>query len=69
MPVLRAVTIRASSRLPAAVAAILDNRTLRSAPESGHPAGYDGAKQKKGSKVHLMHVSVVKIIQDHQDLN
>ena len=34
-------------------AAILDSRTLRSTPESGHRAGYDGAKRKKGSKVHM----------------
>src|SRR5213079_957463 len=33
-------------------AAILDSRTLRSSPESGARAGYDGAKRKKGSKVH-----------------
>ena len=33
-------------------AAILDSRTLRSTPESGSRAGYDGAKRKKGSKVH-----------------
>src|SRR5215211_6429179 len=33
-------------------AAILDSRTLRSTPESGEPAGYDGAKRMKGSKVH-----------------
>ncbi len=35
-------------------AAILDSRrTLRSTPESGgHRAGYDGAKRKRGSKVH-----------------
>ncbi len=33
-------------------AAVLDSRTLRSTPESGHRAGYDGAKRKKGSKVH-----------------
>jgi len=32
--------------------AVLDSRTLRSTPESGHRAGYDGAKRKKGSKVH-----------------
>jgi transposase len=25
---------------------------LRSTPESGHRAGYDGAKRKRGSKVH-----------------
>jgi hypothetical protein len=26
---------------------------LRSTPESGSRAGYDGAKRKKGSKLHL----------------
>lgn len=31
---------------------ILDSRTLRSTPESGSRGGYDGAKRKKGSKVH-----------------
>ena len=34
-------------------ATILDGRTLQSTPESGGRAGYDGAKKKKGSKVHL----------------
>lgn len=34
-------------------AAILDSRTLQSTPESGHRAGYDGAKRKRGSKVHM----------------
>src|SRR3954471_2741404 len=34
-------------------AAILDSRTLQSTPESGPRAGYDGAKRKKGSKLHL----------------
>ena len=34
-------------------AAILDSRTLRSTPESGSQAGHDGAKRKKGSKIHL----------------
>jgi transposase len=33
-------------------AAILDSRTLHSTPESGSRGGYDGAKRKKGSKVH-----------------
>jgi transposase len=32
---------------------ILDGRTLQSTPESGGRAGYDGAKRKKGSKVHV----------------
>jgi len=34
-------------------AAILDSRTLQSTPESGARAGYDGAKRKKGAKVHV----------------
>ena len=47
-------------------AAILDSRTLRSTPESGHRGGYDGAKRKKGSKVHaavdtLGHLLAVRV--------
>ena len=34
-------------------AAIFDGRTLQSTPESGGRAGFDGAKKKKGSKVHI----------------
>ncbi len=34
-------------------AAIVDSRTSQSTPESGARAGYDGAKHKNGSKVHL----------------
>jgi transposase len=34
-------------------AAIFDSRTLRSTPESGQRARYDGAKRKRGSKLHL----------------
>jgi transposase len=34
-------------------ATIFDSRTLQSTPESGHRAGYDGAKKRKGSKVHM----------------
>src|SRR5262245_15572857 len=34
-------------------AAIFDSRTLQSTPESGHRAGYDGAKRRRGSKVHM----------------
>src|SRR5262245_34335526 len=34
-------------------AMVLDSRTLQSTPESGARAGYDGAKRRKGSKVHL----------------
>jgi transposase len=34
-------------------AAVLDSRTLQSSVESGERAGYDGAKRKRGSKVHM----------------
>ncbi len=34
-------------------AIILDSRKLQSTPESGHRAGFDGAKKRKGTKVHL----------------
>jgi transposase len=40
-------------RDPKPSATIFDSRTLQSTPESGDRAGYDGAKRKKGSKVHL----------------
>ncbi len=43
----------AESRGEQPTAAILDSRTLQSTPESGGRAGFDGAKKKKGSKVHL----------------
>ena len=33
-------------------AVILDSRTIQSTPTSGARAGYDGAKRRKGSKVH-----------------
>lgn len=50
---LRAVLRLASGRKEEPTAAIIDSRTLRSTPESGTRAGYDGAKRKRGSKVHL----------------
>ncbi len=31
----------------------IDSRTLQSTPESGARASYDGAKRRKGSKVHI----------------
>jgi len=49
---LRALLRLACGREPAPTAAILDSRTLQSTPESGARAGYDGAKRRKGSKVH-----------------
>ena len=50
---LRAVLRIARGRNQEPSAAILDSRTLQSSPESGNRAGYDGAKRRKGSKVHL----------------
>jgi len=50
---LRAVLRLAQGRNEEPSAAIFDSRTLQSSPESGHRAGYDGAKRRKGSKVHL----------------
>ena len=38
---------------PDPTAAIIDSRTLQSTPESGDRGGYDGAKRKKGSKIHI----------------
>ena len=50
---LRAVLRLAAGRDAEPSAAILDSRTLRSSPESGERAGYDGAKRKSGSKLHM----------------
>lgn len=49
---LRVLLREAAGRAPQPSAAILDSRTLQSTPESGVRAGYDGAKRKRGSKVH-----------------
>ena len=50
---LRVVLRVAAGREPEPSAAVFDARTLQSTPESGARAGYDGAKRRKGSKVHL----------------
>ena len=50
---LRAVLRIAEGRQEMPTAAILDSRTLQSSVESGSRAGYDGAKRRKGNKVHL----------------
>lgn len=50
---LREILRVAQGRSPQPTAAIFDGRTLQSTPESGARAGYDGAKRKKGSKVHI----------------
>jgi transposase len=50
---LRMLMREIEGRNPQPRAAILDSRTIQSSPESGARAGYDGAKRKRGSKVHL----------------
>lgn len=52
-------------------AAILDSRTLQSTPESGHRAGWDGAKRKNGAKLHaavdtLGHLLALHITPAHE---
>jgi transposase len=49
---LRALLRLAKGRDKEPTAAILDSRALRSTPENGNRSGYDGAKRKRGSKVH-----------------
>lgn len=41
-----------AGRRPQPTAMVVDSRTLQSTPESGARAGYDGAKRRKGAKVH-----------------
>jgi hypothetical protein len=50
---LRVILRTLGEREPQPTAAIIDSRTLRGTPESGHRAEYDGHKRKKGSKVHI----------------
>ncbi len=50
---LRMILRMAGEREARPTAAVLDGRTLQSTPESGGRAGYDGAKRKNGSKVHI----------------
>ncbi len=54
--VLRLADVEANDgagRRPHPSAVILDGTVLQSTPESGHRAGYNGHKRKKGSKLHL----------------
>ncbi len=50
---LRAVLRLAAGRKAELTTAIIDSRTLRPTPESRSRFGYDGAKRKKGSKLHM----------------
>ena len=57
---LRILLLRLSEgRASEPTATILDSRSLRSTPESGARAGYDGAKRKRGSKVHAAAVDTL----------
>ncbi len=63
---LRMILRLAQEREAQPSATILDSRTLQSTPESGARAGYDGAKKRKGSKVHaavdtLGHLLAMKV--------
>jgi hypothetical protein len=49
---LRSLLREFAGRKQQPTAAVIDSRTLQSTPESGSRAGYDGAKRRKGSKVH-----------------
>jgi transposase len=49
---LRELLRLASGRKAQPSAVIFDARTIQSTPESGGDAGYDGAKKRKGRKVH-----------------
>ncbi len=63
---LRMLLRMAEERAPSPTAVVLDSTTLQSTPESGHRAGYDGHKRKKGSKLHqvvdtLGHLLALKV--------
>jgi transposase len=49
---LRVLLREGAGRNPDPTAVILDGKTLRSTPERGHRAGYDGHKRTNGSKLH-----------------
>jgi transposase len=68
---LRVVLRLAAGKNAAPSAAILDSRTLQSTPESGGRAGFDGAKKRKGSKVHaavdtLGHLLALQVTAAHE---
>lgn len=50
---LRSLLRLAQQREPSPSAVILDSRTVQSTTESGNRGGYDGAKRRRGSKVHI----------------
>ena len=50
---LRAMLRWSAGRADQPTAVIFDSATRQSTPESGHRAGYDGHKKRKGSKIHV----------------
>jgi transposase len=61
-----------AGRAPHPSAVILDGTILQSTPESGHRAGYNGHKRKKGSKLHLAvdtlgHLLTLRVTPAHVD--
>jgi len=50
---LRVLSRIENSRSEEPTAIVIDSRTSQSTPESGHRAGFDGAKKRKGTNVHL----------------
>lgn len=50
---LRTVLRLAAARKAEPTAAIIDSRTLRSTPESGERAGYDGGEAQEGLEGHM----------------
>jgi hypothetical protein len=51
---LRSLLREFAGRKPKPTGMILDSRRLQFTPESGTRGGYDGAKRRKGSKVHAV---------------
>ncbi len=52
----------AAGRKGQPTATIFDSRTIQSTPEGGGRAGYDGAKPRKDSKVHLPMNTLVLVL-------
>ena len=50
---LRSLLREFAGRKSQPTAMVVDSRTLQSTPESGARCGYDGARRRKGSKVHI----------------
>ena len=69
---LRVLLRLSEGKAPDPRATILDSRTLQSTPESGSRGGYDGAKRKKGTKVHaavdtLGHLLALRVSPANED--